>query len=96
MGLGRAPHLSNCEGCNQTFHICEFGLGRGFGENGGNSYNGSSGGNWRFRKLDLPVFEGENPDGLILRAERYFKFYRLNDEEQLEAAVVSLDGDALL
>ncbi|XP_074328452.1 uncharacterized protein LOC141666362 [Apium graveolens] len=39
---------------------------------------------------------GVNPDGWILRAERYFKFYRLTEEEQVEAAVVSLDGDALL
>ena len=48
------------------------------------------------KKLDLPVFEGQNPDGWILRAERYFSFYRLGEDEKLEAAVVSLDGDALL
>ncbi|KAK1364271.1 hypothetical protein POM88_039832 [Heracleum sosnowskyi] len=33
---------------------------------GGNSGNG---GNWRYRKLDLPQFDGTNPDGWILRAE---------------------------
>ncbi|WOH00778.1 hypothetical protein DCAR_0520153 [Daucus carota subsp. sativus] len=55
-----------------------------------------SGSGWRHKKLDLPVFSGTNPDGWILRAERYFHFYRLCDEEQLEAAIVSLDGDALL
>lgn len=47
-------------------------------------------------KLDLPTFEGTNPDGWIFRAERYFKFYRLGEDEQLEAAVVYLDRDALL
>lgn len=53
-------------------------------------------GNWKYRKLDLPQFDGTNPDGWILRAERYFAFYRLNDEEKLEAAVVGFDGDALV
>lgn len=53
------------------------------------------GGGWRFKRLDLPVFEGPNPDGWILRAERFFKFYGLNEDEKLEAAVVALDGDAL-
>ncbi|KAL8099330.1 hypothetical protein AgCh_031837 [Apium graveolens] len=72
------------------------GSGRGL-EIGGNSSQIHTGGpNWRFKKLDLPTFEGVNPDGWILRAERYFKFYRLTEEEQVEAAVVSLDGAALL
>lgn len=52
--------------------------------------------NWKLRKLDLPVFDGTNPDGWILRAERFFHFYRLSEEDKLEAAVVALDGDALL
>lgn len=46
--------------------------------------------------MDLPIFSGTNPDGWILRAERFFHFYRLSEEEQVEAAVVSMDGDALL
>lgn len=64
------------------------------GGGGGGMVN--NGGNWRYRKLDLPVFDGTNPDGWILRAERYFSFYRLNEEEKLEAAVVGFDGDALV
>lgn len=54
-----------------------------------------AGANWRYRKLDMPLFDGANPDGWILRAERYFNFYRLNEEEKVEAAVVSLEGGAL-
>lgn len=54
------------------------------------------GANWRFKKLDMPLFDGENPDGWILRAERYHHFYRLTEEDKLEAAVVALEGDALL
>lgn len=57
---------------------------------------GNNGGNWRYRKLDLPQFDGTNHDGWLLRAERYFSFYRLTNEEKLEAAVVGFDGDALL
>lgn len=52
--------------------------------------------NWRFKKLDMPLFDGNNPDGWILRAERYFQFYRLTEEDKIEAAIVSLEGDALL
>ena len=52
--------------------------------------------NWKMRKLDLPLFDGTNPDGWILRAERFFHFYRLGEEDQLEAAIVALEGDALL
>lgn len=52
--------------------------------------------NWRFKKLDLPLFTGENPDGWILRAKRYFKFHRLTEDERMEAAVVAFEGEALL
>lgn len=60
----------------------------------GGGYRG--GGRWKAKKLDLPIFSGLNPDGWILRAERFFGFYGLTEEERVEAAVVSLDGDALL
>lgn len=46
--------------------------------------------------MDLPLFDGTNPDGWILRAERYFNFYRLNEEEKIEATVVALEGQALI
>lgn len=47
------------------------------------------------RKLEIPVFDGKDPDGWIMRAERYFKLNHLNDEEQIEVAVISFEGDAL-
>lgn len=53
-------------------------------------------GNWRFKKLDLPLFTGANPDGWILQAGQYFKFHRLTEDERVEAAVVAFEGDALL
>ncbi|CAH1444807.1 unnamed protein product [Lactuca virosa] len=75
------------------------------GGSGGSSDGGSGrtnngeptrGTNWRFPKLDMPLFDEENPDGWILLAECYFNFYRLSDVYKMEAAVVALEGDALL
>ncbi|XP_063944151.1 uncharacterized protein LOC135150826 isoform X1 [Daucus carota subsp. sativus] len=68
------------------------------GRNGGGYTGGFQGGgqsNWRYRKLDMPIFDGEDPDGWILRVERYFAFYRLSEDEMLEAVAVAMDGDAL-
>lgn len=56
---------------------------------------GNCGRNWRFRKLDMPVYEGDDPDGWILRVERYFNFHKLDAEEQMDSAVVAMEGDAL-
>ncbi|XP_063935341.1 transposon Tf2-1 polyprotein isoform X1 [Daucus carota subsp. sativus] len=68
--------------------------GGGQGGMGGHGIGGGSG-NWRFRKLDMPIFDGGDPDGWVLRVERYFAFYRLTEEEMLEAVAVALEGDAL-
>lgn len=65
-------------------------------EEGAGFGGGYRGGGWRAKKLDLPLFNGSNPDGWIIRAERFFSFYRLSEVERVEAAVVSLEGDALL
>ncbi|ESR37449.1 hypothetical protein CICLE_v10030074mg [Citrus x clementina] len=51
---------------------------------------------FRFRKLEKPLFDGSNPDGWILKAERYFSVNRLSNEEKLEAAIIAFEGDALL
>lgn len=80
-------------------------LGKGYGARnlvGGSNVGGGSGGgpggqhtNWRYRKLDMPVFDGSDPDGWILRVERYFNFYCLSEDEMLEAVAVAMEGDAL-
>ena len=44
----------------------------------------------------MPLFDGTNPDGWILKAERFFNFNRFSNDEKLEAAVISFEGDALL
>lgn len=90
-----------------TGHVIGDEMGRGFGGRQMGSTNfgagGSGGGpggmggvaNWKYRKLDMPVFDGTDPDGWILRIERYFQFYRLTEEEMMEASAVAMDGDAL-
>lgn len=49
----------------------------------------------RMRRMKLPMFAGPNPVGWILRAERYFTHYNLSEEDKMESAVLSLEGDAL-
>lgn len=41
------------------------------------------------------MFYGEDPDGWILQAEKYFTFYNLREKEKMESAIVSLEGAAL-
>ncbi|KAI3520275.1 hypothetical protein L1887_09596 [Cichorium endivia] len=48
------------------------------------------------RELQMPLFDGNNSMGWILEIERCFSFYRLREEDWLEVAVMTLEGDALL
>ncbi|KAL2466243.1 hypothetical protein Adt_42094 [Abeliophyllum distichum] len=47
------------------------------------------------RRMDMPVFTGEDPDGWIFRAERYFAINRMTEELKLEAVVVCFEGESL-
>ena len=40
------------------------------------------------RKLELSIFEGNNPNGWLIRAERYFELNGVSSTERLRAAVV--------
>lgn len=60
-----------------------------------NSPGGTGRSNCRFKKLDMPLFDGSNPDSWIMRAEQYHDFYRLTDVEKVEVVVVVMEGDAL-
>ena len=62
----------------------------------GGSPNSGGRTDFRFRRLEMPLFDGTNPDGWILKAERYFAFHRFTNDEKLEAAVVAFEGDALV
>ncbi|KAL5578650.1 hypothetical protein UlMin_011092 [Ulmus minor] len=62
---------------------------------GGGTSSGGTRHDFRFRKLEMPIFDGSNPDGWILKAERYFSLNRLSNEEKLEAAIIAFEGEAL-
>jgi len=49
----------------------------------------------RGHRLEMPFFEGEDPDGWIFRAERYFSVNDLSEGEKLETAALCLEGAAL-
>ena len=47
------------------------------------------------RRLEMSIFGGWNPEGWIYRAERYFCLNKLSAPEKMEAAAISLGGEAL-
>lgn len=55
---------------------------------------GGGDGNWKYKKMEMPLFEGNDPDCWILRSEKYFMVCRLTEEEKVDAAVVAMEGDA--
>ena len=48
------------------------------------------------RKLELPMFDSDNLEGWILKAERFFALNRLTATKKVEASVICFKGDALL
>ncbi|KAF4369344.1 hypothetical protein F8388_019569 [Cannabis sativa] len=50
---------------------------------------------FRARKIELPVYSGDDPDEWTYRVDRYFGLQRLSPAEQLEAAIMCLEGAAL-
>ena len=61
---------------------------------GGNKGNTAHGGN-RWRTLEIPIFEGEDPMGWLTKIERYFGLQAISEEDKLEAVMVAMDGEAL-
>ncbi|XP_024024262.1 uncharacterized protein LOC112092399 [Morus notabilis] len=49
----------------------------------------------RGRKLELPIFSGEDPYGWLFRAERYFAVNEVDEEEKVLAASICMQGRAL-
>ncbi|KAL5565182.1 hypothetical protein UlMin_028346 [Ulmus minor] len=52
-------------------------------------------GDHRGKRLELPLFEGENPFGWLFRAKRYFAVNGIAEGEKVFAASVCLEGQAL-
>lgn len=49
----------------------------------------------KFKKLEMPMFNGDYPDGWFYRAEHYFQLHLLKEQEKLKIAIVSLEGKGL-
>lgn len=64
-------------GENEVFEEGGSGGTSGYEWDKGGGYGG--GGTWRDRKWDMPRFEGADPDGWFLGAEKFFSFYRLTE-----------------
>lgn len=49
----------------------------------------------RLRKIDLPVFNGEDAPGWLTKIERFFRVRRIEEDEKLDAAMMAVEGEAL-
>ncbi|KAA0032861.1 transposon Tf2-1 polyprotein isoform X1 [Cucumis melo var. makuwa] len=49
----------------------------------------------KFKKVEMSVFDGTDPNSWLFRADRYFKIHNLSDSEKLTVGVISFDGPAL-
>jgi len=49
----------------------------------------------RWRKLDIPVFIGEDAYGWTNRLERYFRLKEVTEDERMQAVLIALEGKAL-
>ncbi|TYK02420.1 transposon Tf2-1 polyprotein isoform X1 [Cucumis melo var. makuwa] len=55
----------------------------------------NSGDRNEFKKVEMPVFIGEDPDSWLFRIERYFQIHKLNESEKMLVSTISFDGPAL-
>ncbi|KAA0033837.1 Ty3/gypsy retrotransposon protein [Cucumis melo var. makuwa] len=60
-----------------------------------NESNESYGDRNKFKKVEMPVFTGEDPDSWLFRAERYFQIHKLSESEKMLVSAVSFDGPTL-
>ncbi|TYK14310.1 ty3-gypsy retrotransposon protein [Cucumis melo var. makuwa] len=49
----------------------------------------------KFKKVEMSIFSGTDPDSWLFRADRYFKIHNLIESEKLSVAIISFDGLAL-
>ena len=48
-----------------------------------------------YTKVEFPKFDGGDPRGWILKAEKYFRYYQTPEESKVDVAAMYLEGDAL-
>ena len=49
----------------------------------------------KFKKVEMPIFNGDDPDSWLFRAERYFQIHKLTDFEKMTVATISFEGPVL-
>ena len=47
------------------------------------------------RRLEIPVFKGEDAYGWLVRVERYFRIYEIRTQEKVDAVVLAMEDRAL-
>ena len=50
---------------------------------------------WVRRKVELPNFDGSDPNGWLARAERFFEIHEVRPELKVDMAFVSMEGPAV-
>lgn len=68
-----------------------------------NQWERSSGGYGRYEdgelswrtKIIFPSFSGGDPHGWVFKAEKYFRYHNVADEDKVDIAVMHLEGEAL-
>lgn len=51
---------------------------------------------WKTRKIEIPLFDGENAESWVLRVEQYFELCEFLEEGKLLTVRMCFDGEALL
>lgn len=80
----------------------------GSGDGGGSPNGGSSGGGFSVlqrdtpdeyrmavKKVELPLFDGNDPVGWITRAETYFEVQNTSDDVKVKLAKLSMEGPTI-
>lgn len=48
-----------------------------------------------FKKVEMPVFNGSNPNAWLFHADRYFNIHKLTKSKKMIVAIISSEGVAL-
>lgn len=50
-------------------------------------------GRLKLKRLEMPLFDGENPNSWVYQAEIYYEMHHLSEREKVKVAVVSFEPD---
>lgn len=49
----------------------------------------------KFKKVEIPIFNGEDLDSWLFRVDRYFQIHKLTDAKKILVATISFEGPTL-